>query len=470
MPKTALVLFRNDLRLQDNPAINFAISSGYKILPIFLWEEDEIFRVGSKSKFEKIGAASKLYLQDSLSELDRELRSLGSKLFISRKSSPLFIENLAHDLQISAVFWNRRYEPFNIEKDKELKENLSKKLETKSFNASLLIEPWELKNKSGKAFQVFTPYWKEHTNKLEESNILGSFKSYKLSSENFFSLENPLKASAEKYFVEISELNLEPKLSWKESLRASYNAGEKAVLKKLSNYINSKKINEYPEKRDFMSEDACSKLSANLHFGEISALKIYTEVQKAIKEQIIDRDAGLKFLRQLVWREFNYQLIYHYPHSTDEDLKENLKHFKWQEDKEAYERWTQGLTGYPIVDAAMRELWATGLMHNRVRMMVASFLVKDLLIPWQWGALWFWDTLIDADLANNSMGWQWTAGTGADAAPFFRIFSPSSQTERFDPELKYIRKWIPELDSSKYPKPMIDHALARERALKMLKS
>lgn len=462
MNKRAIVLFRNDLRLKDNPALNFAISNGYKILPLFLWEEDDILE--PKSQFEKLGSASKLYLHDSLTELDKDLRKFGSKIYVYRCSDSISLESLVGLLQISAIYWNRRYEPFNIEKDKALKERLSANYEVKSFNASLLIEPWDIKNKSNKPFQVFTPFWKEHSSKLNETLSSLNIENQILKSENFLA-----EKDIDFKFECIDDLALVPKLNWKDNLRAGYKAGENEAFKKLRNYIDSQKINDYPVKRDFMFDDACSRLSVNLHFGEISPLRIYKEVQSAIAEENIDKDSGLKFLRQLVWREFNYQLIYYFPYSTDEDLKENLKHFKWLEDKEAYERWTKGMTGFPIVDAGMRELWHTGYMHNRPRMMVASFLVKDLLIPWQWGARWFWDTLIDADLANNSMGWQWTAGCGADAAPFFRIFSPSSQTERFDPELKYIRKWIPELDSPEYPKPMIDHGFARNRALEMLK-
>lgn len=480
----SLILFRSDLRLIDNPAINESIKNSRKIIPAFIYDD------------KNLGAASKLWLQNSLNSLNASLKSYRSELIIHSYKSCQglfeFIKNINSKFKVAEVLWSRRYEPENIKKDTELKKLLSENnFQVKSFCGNLLIEPWEIFNKQGKPYQVYTSYWKQY-----HEYLITDFKDraipseYSLNSETFIDAEQTKDIHNEN----ISDLNLSTNHPWEEKCSQYISAGELSALTKLKLFsLETKAVLDYGSKRDLPSINGTSQLSPHLHFGEISPRQIWAEVNK------LESPLKLDYLKQIIWREFAHYLLYHFPHTESEPLKADFKRFKWEdcskaETAKSLKHWQQGLTGYPIVDAGMRELWETGWMHNRVRMIVASFLVKDLRIHWIEGAKWFNDTLFDADLANNIMGWQWVAGSGADASPYFRIFNPERQSEKFDPDANYIRKWVPELAklSNKYihapekapsgflraanielgkdyPLPMVDHALAREIALNEFK-
>ena len=378
-----------------------------------------------------------------------------------------------------AVYWNRRYEPAVIARDATIEETLlAKGLAVESFNGALLNEPWTIQNQSAKPFQVFTPFWRHCLAQPDPAGPLPTPKH----------LSAPAKWPQS---VPLDELELEPKISWADGMHAAWQPGEAGATDSLKLFL-TKAFDDYSVQRNRPDVTGTSRLSPHLHFGEISPRQVWHGLRRlAAKRGLpVEKWRGSQFLAEVGWREFSHHLLYHFPHTPTEPLRANFKQFPWRKNAVFLKAWQQGRTGYPIVDAGMRELWATGWMHNRVRMIVASFLVKDLLLPWQEGARWFWDTLVDADLAQNTLGWQWTAGCGADAAPYFRVFNPTSQGEKFDPQGDYVRRWCPELSKlptgyihapheapvdvlprpgvepgRTYPQPIVNHAVAREVAL-----
>ncbi|MCB1108427.1 MAG: deoxyribodipyrimidine photo-lyase [Chlamydiia bacterium] len=407
MTKT-LVWLRDDLRVQDNPALAWAAKSG-SVLPVFIWES------GSD-----LGGASKWWLYHSLQALKNDLPGL-----VIKKGAPKAVLNdLIKQHQIDFVVWNRRYTPAGIACDIKLKAELPVQ-SVKTFNSSLLYEPWEIENREGKPFKVFTPFWKACLATKDPTTPLCIGK---------------IEVLAHSIIDDdISEL-LPQGFDWSKGLKASWTPGEKGALNRLDDFIQNN-LTLYSTKRDFLWPNHTSCLSAHLHFGEISPRQVWHRVQEA-QAPANDKE---KFLSEMGWREFSYHLLYHFPTLPEHSLRPEFENFPWRDDPKALSAWKKGKTGIPIVDAAMRELWTTGFMHNRARMITASFLTKHLLIPWQKGAAWFLDTLVDADLANNSASWQWVAGCGADAAPYFRVFNPVLQGQKFDPSGDYVRKWVPEL-------------------------
>lgn len=460
---SAIVWFRLDLRLTDNPALGAAVRSGKAVVPLFVWSPEED---GGWSP----GGASRWWLHQSLLSLDASLRKYGSRLIIRTGNSLEVLKKIINETGAENVYWNRRYEPALIERDKEIKKALDS-LKVETFNSALLVEPWESKNKEGLPFQVFTPFWKACTATLNPPKPLPAPEA----------ITNP---AAWPESLALESLNLQPKPDWATEIRAYWRPGEVGAEKALDDFLASK-IALYKDDRDRPDYFATSSLSPYLHFGEISPRTIWHKVEE------VGLSAGAEaFLREIGWREFAHHLLYHFPKTVNEPLRKEFLSFPWKKEPVLLKAWQRGETGYPIIDAGMRQLWSIGWMHNRVRMIAASFLVKDLLIAWQEGAAWFWDTLVDADLANNTLGWQWTAGCGADAAPYFRIFNPILQGEKFDPQGHYVRKWLPELQrlpdayihkpwqapestllssgvklGSSYPFPMVDHSRARESAL-----
>lgn len=413
-----IVWFRRDLRLSDNPALFEACKLASEIFPVFIYAPDE------EAPW-RPGEASQVWLHHSLDALAKSIEAKGSKLIIKKGDSLKNLSALSKEIKANAVFWNRLYEPSAITHDKKIEEGLIKLgVEAKSFKGNLLIEPWEIKNSSGGPFQVFTPYHKKLLTIYKHQKPLTAPKELKPGKKKLISCK-------------LNELKLLPKLNWHENMLAHWEVGENAAKKKLSAFLKHH-LAHYLDKRDFPIEKINSELSPHLHFGEISPKQIWEEALKSSKSS-----GG--FLRQIVWREFAHHLLFHFPHTTSKPLREKFEKFPWKKNKKQLLAWQKGRTGVPIVDAGMRELWSTGIMHNRVRMIAASFLVKHLLQPWQEGTKWFWDTLVDADLANNTMGWQWVAGCGADAAPYFRIFNPVIQGEKFDASGEYVKRWIPEL-------------------------
>lgn len=467
-----IVWFRQDLRLADNPALSAAVNRGAPAIPVFIWAPDED---GDWPP----GAASRVWLHQSLAALDAELRAVGSRLIIRRGPTCRALLEIARQTGAKSIFWNRRYEPAIMDRDKLLEESLcTAGYEVESFNAALLYEPWTIQNRSGRPFQVFTPFWKLCLT-LPEPAAPGSA---------------PEVVSAPKQWPDslpLASLELEPRLSWVGAIRAAWQPGRAGAANQLMHFLDSA-FASYSTDRNRPDLPGTSRLSPHLHFGEVSPRQIWHALRNRADSHGWPpaKWRGSQFLTELGWREFAHHLLFHFPHTPAEPLRTEFTRFPWRKDRNSLQAWQRGQTGYPLVDAGMRELWTTGWMHNRVRMIVASFLVKDLMISWQEGARWFWDTLVDADLAQNTLGWQWTAGCGADAAPFFRVFNPTGQGERFDPRGDYVRRWIPKLArlpdewihrpheapaavltragvelGKDYPNPIVSHSIAREVAL-----
>jgi deoxyribodipyrimidine photo-lyase len=440
MASTVLVWFRLDLRLEDNPALAVAAARCDRIVPVFIWapEEDGDWPPG---------AASRWWMHQSLKSLDADLRRLGLRLILRRGPSLDALRSLVRECGADSVFWNRRYEPVLRKRDICVEQALrSDGLRVETYNSALLFEPEEIKNKSGRPFRVFTPFWR---------SCLSAAPDFALMPIPALRKTKPLKSLA------LDALKLEPVIDRAEGLRSSWQPGESGARRLLQRFLEDA-LEHYPERRDYPAVRGTSRLSPHLHFGEISPRQVWAAC--AGRRSL----ASKAFIRQLGWREFAHHLLYHFPDTTSKPLRPELLHLRWLKNRQKLGAWQRGSTGYPIVDAGMRELWTTGWMHNRVRMIVGSFLVKDLLLHWREGARWFWETLVDADLANNTLGWQWIAGCGADAAPFFRIFNPATQAAKFDPQSEYIRYWVPERDTPEYPRPVVNHARARERALSAL--
>ncbi len=464
MPNPTIVWFRQDLRIADQPALAAAAERGGPVIPVYLYAPEE---EGDWPP----GGASRWWLHHSLVCLKQSLdQQLGLKLIVRRTQDSLrSLRQLCEETQAEAVFWNRRYEPAIIERDRQVKEDLRDEgIVAESFNGSLLFEPWELATQQDRPYRVYTPFSRACLAKDKELDPLPAPRT------------NIPRANQVKS-LGIDQLELLPKIDWAGGMRETWAPGEAAAQRRLLEFIDQR-LASYEEERNRPDRPGSSRLSPHLHFGELSPRHLWQTVL-AVRQKMrgSNRASADVFLREILWREFAYHLMYHFPESVNRPLQPRFHSFPWLPSRKNLRIWQRGRTGYPLVDAGMRELWHTGWMHNRVRMLVASFLTKHLLIPWQQGAKWFWDALVDADLANNSLGWQWTAGCGADAAPFVRIFNPTSQAERFDPQGDYIRRWIPELRSlsppelfvpwkqsrcpPEYPLPMIDHAEARQRAL-----
>ena len=391
---------------------------------------------------------------------------------------------LARETDAERVVWNRRYEPACIERDQRIKTALrAAGLQADSFNSALLHEPWGVKTKTGGGpFQVFTPFWR-HCLTLEDPAAPLAAPTR---------LQAPACTPAT---ASLAELDLLPHPDWAGGMREAWTPGSAGAHALLARFLDDN-FDGYPTLRDEPGVQGTSRLAPHLHLGEIGPRQIW----HAVREFALARDQHTtwresRFLTEIGWREFAYHLLYHFPHTPTQPLRANYARFPWKGSAAQRQAWQRGATGYPIVDAGMRELWHTGWMHNRVRMIAASFLIKDLLVDWADGARWFWDTLVCADLASNTLGWQWVAGCGADAAPFFRIFNPVTQGEKFDPKGAYVRRWVPELAGlpddwlhrpweapaevlaaagvvlgRHYPAPLVDHAEARKDALAALQA
>jgi deoxyribodipyrimidine photo-lyase len=473
----AIVWFRQDLRLGDNPALLAAVRHGGPVLPVYVWSPEEEGRW-------RPGAASRWWLHHSMARLDQSLRRCGSRLILRRGPTLEALRGLLVDSGAAAVYWNRRYEPALISRDAAVKTALRQDgVIADSFNGSLLFEPWAVETRTGEPFQVFTPFWKaclardEPPPPAEAPALLPAPRNWPAS-------------------IRLAELALEPTIDWAGGLRTSWGPGEAEATVQLDRFLQGA-LAEYPTGRDRPDKVGTSHLSPYLHFGEISARQAWSAVRAFRDGKATGPRAKAveSYCRELGWREFAHHLLYHFPDTTDWPFREAFAEFPSRPAPEHLRAWQRGRTGYPFVDAGLRELWQTGWMHNRVRMVVASFLVKDLLVSWREGAAWFWDTLVDADLANNTLGWQWVAGCGADAAPYFRIFNPVCQGEKFDPGGDYVRRWVPELTGLPvpwvhqpwaapasalgragvelgvtYPLPIVDHGEARGRALEAFQS
>jgi len=413
--------FRQDLRLADNPALSKALEDG-KTLPIFIFDN-----VNSKEYIN--GAASKWWLHHSLTKLNKSLKS---KLCFFIGNPIDILNEINNKLKISNIFWCRCYEPWRIKRDKKIKKYFNdQNINVNTLNGSLLWEPWNIAKKDGTPYKVFTPYYRKGCLNSDKPRMPLPVPNL----SNLISIEN--------YGLNIDDLDLMPKQNWYSKMTSLWSPGEEGGLNKIEEFI-SNGLNNYKEGRNFPSNQNVSQLSPHLHFGEVSPNQVWYRAKTKEGKLGIKKDLD-HFLSELGWREFSFNLLYHFPFLPKENLQKKFDNFPWDNDKDKLKKWQRGLTGYPIVDAGMQELWQTGYMHNRLRMVVGSFLVKNLLLHWHHGERWFWDCLIDADLASNSAGWQWIAGSGADAAPYFRIFNPITQGQKFDPEGRYTRKYLPVL-------------------------
>ena len=472
-----IVWFRQDLRLADNPALAAAMATGAPVLPVYILAyTDE----------RAPGGASRWWLDRSLAALDDALGNRGSRLVLRRGNAADTLAALLRETGAGAVYWNRRYEPAAIERDKRVKTALQDAgIDARSFNAALLHEPWTVKTQQGNPYKVFTPFWRA-IRALPKDRALPDIPGALTSPAQWPNSE------------ELADWALAPSTpDWAGGLRAHWQPGELGARSRLTKFIDEA-LADYRSGRDRPDLAGTSRLSPHLHFGEIGPRQIWQAIAGRTDQPshggegtptAIDA-AAESFLRELGWREFTHHLLYHWPDLPAANWKRSFDGFPWLDDANGLTAWQRGLTGYPIVDAGMRELWQTGWMHNRVRMIVASFLVKDLLIDWRIGERWFWDTLVDADLAQNAASWQWVAGSGADAAPYFRVFNPVLQGRKFDPDGTYVRRFVPELADlpsdhihapweapapvlamagvrlgASYPPPVVDHGRARERAL-----
>ncbi len=469
-----LVWFRDDYRLADNPALRAALETGAPILCFALIDEQS-------EGIRPLGAASRWWLHGSLESLDDLLRLLGSRLVLFRGPTEEIVARIASDTAATALFWNRRYGAPEIAVDTRLKADLATRgVTVESFNGRLLNEPWEVKNKSAKPFRVFTPYSRAAMARRVAPPLpapgkipAGTWPKAALGSS-----------------VTLKELQLEPtRPNWASGFAETWTRGENAARRKLAAFVDDR-LSGYADKRDCPGAHGYSGLSPHLRFGEISPRQVWHAVAAARDEDpSLDRDSQ-KFLTELTWRDFCYQLLFDIPDLPSSSHLAAFDHMPWSPSEDGLVAWRRGMTGYPIVDAGMRQLWQTGWMHNRVRMIAASFLIKHLLVDWREGERWFWDTLVDADAANNAFNWQWVAGSGPNSAPFHRIFNPVAQGEKFDPDGAYTRAFVPELAGlpnrwlhkpwdapladldaagvilgETYPRPVVDHAAARERAL-----
>jgi deoxyribodipyrimidine photo-lyase len=467
-PAPTIVWFRADLRLADNPALTAAVARGGPVVPVFVWSpEDE----GDWAP----GAASRWWLHHSLERLDAALRARGARLILRSGPAAEVIPALAAECRAAAVIWARRYEPEAAATSRAVAVALKRNgVQVHEARGNLLLEPEEISTKDGRPFQVFTPFW------TAAQTRQGGVALATRAPQTISALPKWPRS------VALDSLALKPRLNWAGGLAEDWTPGEAGARAAFKRFAGGA-VRDYTTGRDIPSSRGTSRLSPYLHFGELSARQAW---HASLASTGSSAKGAAAFRRQLAWRDFAHHLLHHFPATTDHSLREQFGAFPWRRDSRALKAWQRGETGYPIVDAGMRELWHTGWMHNRVRMVVASFLVKHLLIRWQEGARWFWDTLVDADLANNTLGWQWTAGCGADAAPYFRVFNPTLQGERFDAAGAYVRRWVPELSrlpdslihqpweatpielaaagvdlGVNYPAPMVDHAAARARAL-----
>ncbi|MER3546494.1 MAG: deoxyribodipyrimidine photolyase [Rhodanobacteraceae bacterium] len=460
---TALVLLRRDLRLDDHPALNAACAAHGRVLPVYVHApaEDAPWQPG---------AASRWWLHHSLIALDKRLREQDGRLLVAAGETLPVVRELLGRCNAEAVYWSRRYEPAAIAQDTHLKQALrSDGIRAESRAGNLWCEPWQLSTADDKAYRVFTPFWCKLRAEIE--------------------LPPPLPTARARQWLrlpvglDIDALGLLPKIHWDDGIAQAWRPGEAGAAELLEVFADDA-LASYKQIRDFPGRHGTSRLSPHLHFGEITPSQIMHGLKALIANQE-RRHVDLEpYLRQLAWREFAHHLLYHFPQTPTENFNPRFDGFQWAPPNEAaLTRWQRGRTGIPLVDSGMRELWATGWMHNRVRMVVASFLTKNLRQHWHHGARWFWDTLVDADLANNTLGWQWVAGCGVDAAPYFRVFNPYTQAKKFDPEATYLKRWLPELaelpaqllhepwrdpaalTACGYPPPMVDVGASRQHAL-----
>ncbi len=420
--------FRRDLRINDNHALFKALKSDLKVLPIFIFDQHILENLPKND-------ARVQFIYNQLELINNRLQKVGSGLHVFYGKPLVVFQQLIVKHNVNTVFANRDYEPYALERDKNVFDFLKiKNIQFKGYKDHVIFEKNEITKDDGSPYKVYTPYSKKWLNTFtnEHSN---SFPSEELI-QNFVKLENNRLPT-------LNEIGFSP-----------------SIIKIPEYIISSSLIDEYDAKRNFPAIKATSRLGIHLRFGTISIRQAVTKARKS---------KNITFLKELIWREFFIQILWHYPHTVTKAFKPKYDNIKWRNNKDEFQKWCNGKTGYPLVDAGIRELNETGFMHNRVRMLVGSFLCKHLLIDWRWGEAYFAEKLLDFELASNIGNWQWVAGCGVDAAPYFRIFNPTTQIQKFDKELKYIKKWVPEFEQLTYPSPIVDHKFARQRCLETYK-
>lgn len=462
-----IVLFHRDLRTADHPALSAAAATQMPVIPLYVWDP---VTPGPRVP----GGASKWWLHHSLESLGKRLEAAGSPLVLRVGKTIQTALELARTENAAALYFTRGYEPWWREVEDGLQKACDGHLKVKRFSGRLLLEPEDVSTGSGEPYKVYTPFWNAVAGK--------ALRQPRPAVERLRAPARQVKS------VPLEDLELLPtRPNWAAKFSGLWEPGSEGAERRLRDFTEEA-IDAYHEERNRPDRPGTSRLSPHLHFGEISPAQCWAAVEAATGNRW--GQGAETFLKEIAWREFSYHLLFHYPWLPDQAFRKGFRQFPWREDDAALNAWQQGKTGYPIVDAGMRQLWATGWMHNRVRMIVASFLTKNLLLSWQTGEQWFWDCLVDADLASNSAGWQWVAGSGVDAAPYFRVFNPVAQGQRFDPEGAYVRTWVPELAAldakhihapweapaqflkgsgvelgRNYPHPIVDHKKTRERAL-----
>lgn len=465
-----IMWFRRDLRLEDNPALTAAFATGCPVFCVYIHDEES-------TEIRREGGASRWWLDKSLRSLATQIQKRGGKLLLRRGKSAATLIQISEEIGAAGVFWNRRYAEPERAIDQTVKAELTDRcICAQSFNGSLLTEPWVFKTGSGGHYRVFSPYWRTVQAKYHAHEPLSappSFMAHELDSDD------------------LTDWSLHPSNpDWSIGFDEMWTPGEDGAKKRLTEFIDGP-ISNYQNHRNRPDlSKGTSGLSPHLRFGEISPVTIWRAVQSKIESSNTTEKDAMVFLSEIAWREFSHVLLFHHPELAVQNYNASFQHMPWQEDPASLKAWQSGQTGYPIVDAGMRQLWQTGWMHNRVRMIVASFLTKHLMIHWTEGETWFWDTLVDACPAANAASWQWTAGSGADAAPYFRVFNPITQGEKFDETGEYVKKWCPELKGlprkflyapwtapklvlqeagvelgTNYPRPIVDHKEGRARAL-----
>ena len=452
---STLLWYRDDLRVADHPALHAAAERAQApgdVIALYILDE-------VSEGVRPLGGAVKWWLHHALESLQENLKDLGVPLLIREGDPATILPELVRELKVDRVHWTRRYGGPEREVDAGIKADLPQRgVEAESFPGYLLHEPWKVHTKAGGPYKVFTPFWRTLSSQhpgtpLATPESLGAFTTAQAKVTG----SGVRLGSAE-------DLGLLPtKPDWAQGLRKRWNPTEEEAHRNLTTFLDSY-VEDYDDARDFPAENGTSNLSPYLRFGQIGPRQIWQRVQESLGSEPQDET----FLSELGWREFCWHLLYHFPDLTQRNMKPAFDAYPWRtakQEPEAFEAWAYGNTGFPWVDAGQRELWETGHMHNRVRMASASLLVKNLGIDWREGEAWFWDTLVDADAASNPANWQWVAGSGADAAPYFRIFNPERQLKRFDPNLRYVRRWISELDTADYPEPIVDLKESRQEAL-----
>ena len=453
---TCLLWFRRDLRLLDNPALNWATQNSKHVIALYIDdpEEDNPWRAG---------AASRWWLHHSLQHLQQQLKTHGIDLQLLQGDTVPVLENALEQSQATQLVFNQLYELYYRQQTSQLQQRLqarfADRVALQVFDSGLFFKPGSVLNNQQKPYRVYTPFYKKLRPLLDQH-----YSHYRLNSPRF----NSIKSAPLKQALPLSKLALLDSHPWHEKFHPIWSPGEAAAHQALEEFLEQP-VMHYQQQRDIPAVNGTSRLSASLHFGEITPQQIFLGLQPLLHghEPGIDKASIETFIKQLLWREFAYHVLWHFPHTQNQPMDSRYHNSFWNKDEALLQRWQQGRTGIPIIDAGMQQLWQTGWMHNRVRMICSSFLTKNLGLHWLEGARWFWDTLLDANLANNSMGWQWVAGCGVDAAPYYRIFNPLTQSKRFDNENRYTQRWLDAATAD--TTPLIDLSTSREVALQRFK-